>query len=137
MAKPMHVAVVSPEGQIWSGESSGVSVRTVEGSLGILSDHEPVLTILAPGAAEIITLDGRREVIAVSGGFMTVNDNLVTILTDSAIMGQEISLEAARRELAELEVLRDEGDNDDENEHRYNQALSQIRAAEKFRALQQ
>ncbi|MDR0836861.1 MAG: ATP synthase F1 subunit epsilon [Propionibacteriaceae bacterium] len=135
MATPMQVEVVSPEGQIWEGQSVGVSVRNVEGSLGILSDHEPLLTILAPGAAEIITLDGRREVIAVSGGFMTVNENVVTILTDSAEMGHEISLEEARRELAQLEELRGEGDNDDEDEHRYNQVLSQIRAAEKYHEL--
>ncbi|MDR0435673.1 MAG: ATP synthase F1 subunit epsilon [Propionibacteriaceae bacterium] len=135
MSDPIQVEVVSPEGVIWQGEAVGVTVRNVEGSLGILSGHEALLTVLVPGAVEIITMDGRREVIAAAGGFMTVYENQLSILTDHAVMGHEISLDEARLSLAQMEELMRRGDNSDEDTHRYNQCVAQLKAAEKYAEL--
>ncbi|MDR2620361.1 MAG: F0F1 ATP synthase subunit epsilon [Propionibacteriaceae bacterium] len=137
MSGPIKVEVVSPEGIIWQGNAVGVTVINVEGSLGILIDHEPLLTLLAPGAAEIITEDGRREVMAVAGGFMSVFENRLSILTDHAVMGHEISIDEARRGFAKMEELQRVGDYTDEDEHLYNQYLAQIKAAEKYAELHQ
>ncbi|MDR1355510.1 MAG: F0F1 ATP synthase subunit epsilon [Propionibacteriaceae bacterium] len=134
-SSPIQVEVVSPEGIIWQGEAVGVTVRNVEGSLGILIDHEPLLTVLAPGAAEIIVEDGRREVIAVAGGFMSVFENRLSILTDHAVMGHEISVDEARRGFAKMADMIEKGDYTDEDEHLYNQYLAQIRAGEKYAEL--
>lgn len=135
MSGTINAEVVSPEGIIWQGEAVGVTVRNVEGSLGILVDHEPLLTLLAPGAAEIITLDGRREVLAVAGGFMSVFENRLSILTDHAVMGHEISVDEARIGFAQISGVIESGEYTDEDEHLYNQYLAQIRAAEKYAEL--
>ncbi|GMA92168.1 hypothetical protein GCM10025869_26970 [Homoserinibacter gongjuensis] len=46
----LNVAVVSAERELWTGEATQVIARTTEGEIGILTGHEPVLAILAPGS---------------------------------------------------------------------------------------
>ncbi|HEY5579285.1 MAG TPA: ATP synthase F1 subunit epsilon [Acidimicrobiia bacterium] len=79
----MRVDVVSPEGVVWSGEAELVVARTVEGELGVMADHEPVMAALATGAVEIVHAGGRTE-IGLHGGFLQVVDNQVTLLADRA-----------------------------------------------------
>ena len=68
----LFVDVVAADRRVWEGEALSVIVRTMEGDIGILPNHEPVLAVLVPSAAEVLTADGKREVIAVDGGFSTV-----------------------------------------------------------------
>lgn len=136
MAAPMHVTVVAPQGVIWEGESINTVVRTTEGDIGILSNHEPILAALIPCAAEIVTLDGTREIIAVEGGFISVYNNKISLLSDSAIRAGEISLTDARRELAELHEVINAGTSTDREERRYNQLLAQVKAGERYAEIQ-
>ena len=53
MAEPMQVEVVSADRVVWSGKSSNVIAKTVEGEIGILPGHEPVLGVLVPSAVVI------------------------------------------------------------------------------------
>ena len=69
MAEPMQVEVVCADRVVWSGKSSNIIAKTVEGDIGILPGHEPVLAVLVPGAVEIFSEDGPREIVAVDGGF--------------------------------------------------------------------
>jgi F-type H+-transporting ATPase subunit epsilon len=66
-----------------------------EGYLGILRDHAPLVTQLMPGKLTVKDLDGNETVYAVSGGFLEVNHNTVTLLADSLELGTEIDLERA------------------------------------------
>ena len=66
-----------------------------EGYLGILRDHAPLVTQLMPGKLTVKDLDGNETVYAVSGGFLEVSHNTVTLLADSLELGVEIDLERA------------------------------------------
>lgn len=101
----LHVELVNPEGEIWSGAAELVIARTKDGEIGILTNHAPVIGILAEGSTVQIRPDGQVSpdiFAAVSGGFLSVADNRVSILAqhsqlgaDVDIVGTEAALEAA------------------------------------------
>lgn len=105
MAKSFQVDVVAPEETVWSGEAEFLVARTVDGEIGILADHEPVMAALATGAV-IIEHAQERTVIGVHGGFLQVLANQVTLLTDRAQIAEGGRDEATRlaEELRELEA---------------------------------
>ena len=79
----LHVALVSPSQQVWSGEASFVSARTTEGELGVLPGHAPLFGVLVDGAVSIKGTDGTTQQFNVSGGFLSVSNDRVSILTES------------------------------------------------------
>ena len=79
----LNVELVSPTERVWSGKASFVSARTVEGDLGILSDHAPLFRVLVDGAVSIKGIDGSTTEFTVSGGFLSVSNNRVSILTET------------------------------------------------------
>ena len=82
---PMRVDVVSPEAVLWSGEAEFVVARTVDGEIGILAHHEPLMAALAGGTVEIQSGNDRIQV-QVGGGFLQIFDNMVTLLADDAAL---------------------------------------------------
>ncbi|OLC62837.1 MAG: F0F1 ATP synthase subunit epsilon [Ktedonobacter sp. 13_1_40CM_4_52_4] len=99
----LHVEVVTAERELYSGEADMVSAPGSEGRLGILPRHAALLTTLMPGELTI-KLDGAEEPIFVSGGFLEVSGNIVTVLADTAEYAEEIDqarAEAARRRAQE------------------------------------
>ncbi len=80
----LTVEVVSPEQRVWSGEASMVSARTIEGDIGILPNHAPLIGVLADGTVTIKVGDGRTESFAISGGFISVSNNRVSVLGETA-----------------------------------------------------
>jgi F-type H+-transporting ATPase subunit epsilon len=131
MADPMQVEVVSADRVVWSGRATNIIAKTVEGDIGILPGHEPVLAILVPGGVEIITTENTREIVAVDGGFMSVAQGRVSVLSEYARMAGEISLAQAEKELAEAQARLDAGDDDDETRQHFTRASAQVRAAQK------
>jgi len=99
----LAVELVSAERRIWSGEASMVLARTVEGDLGILPHHAPLLGILVNGVVTIRVADGSVETAAVHGGFLSVANNRVSILAEVAELGSEIDLDRAREALAQAQ----------------------------------
>ena len=79
----LKVELVSPTERVWSGEETFVSARTVEGDLGILSNHAPLFGVLVDGAVSIKGVDGTTTSFNVSGGFLSVANNRVSILTET------------------------------------------------------
>ena len=79
----LKVELVSPTERVWSGEATFVSARTVEGDLGILSNHAPLFGVLVDGAVSIKGVDGTTTSFNVSGGFLSVANNRVSILTET------------------------------------------------------
>jgi F-type H+-transporting ATPase subunit epsilon len=80
----LRVEVVTPEKRVWSGEAKMVTARTLEGELGILSDHSPLLGVLADGTVSIKSTDGSVNDFVIHGGFISVANNRVSILGESA-----------------------------------------------------
>lgn len=79
----LNVELVSPTERVWSGQASFVSARTVEGDLGILSNHAPLFGVLVDGTVSIKGIDGSTTEFTVSGGFLSVANNRVSILTET------------------------------------------------------
>ena len=100
---PIHLEIVTAERVVLSDDVDQVNVPTKDGRVGILPRHAPLLTILDIGELTIIK-DGATTPFAVSGGFMEVLPNRVTILADTAERADEIDearAEEARRRAEE------------------------------------
>ena len=79
----LTVEVVSPEKRVWSGEANMVSTRTLEGDIGVLPNHAPLLGVLVDGKVVIKGTDGSTHEFAVNGGFISVAKNRVSILGEA------------------------------------------------------
>jgi F-type H+-transporting ATPase subunit epsilon len=80
----LKVAVVSPTQEVWSGEATFISARTTDGDLGVLPGHTPLFGVLVDGAVTIKVADGTTQDFNVHGGFLSVSNDRVSILTESA-----------------------------------------------------
>jgi F-type H+-transporting ATPase subunit epsilon len=80
----MRVAIVSPESEVWSGEADMVIARTVDGEIGVLPGHVPLLGVLAEHGQVRVKTAGREIVAAVDGGFVSVTKEGVSILAERA-----------------------------------------------------
>jgi len=129
----MQVEVVSADRVVWSGRSSNIIAKTVEGEIGILPGHEPVLGVLVPSAVVIFCDEGTptREIVAVDGGFISVSQGRVSILSEYARMADEVTVAEAEKELAEAQRILDTGDGSDEDRKDFLRATAQLRAAQK------
>jgi F-type H+-transporting ATPase subunit epsilon len=95
MAGVVRVEVVTPERLVWSGPAEMVIARGVEGELGVLPHHAPLITALLDSPLEIRLPGGARTVIAVRGGFLEVKPDRVTVLADEAELPEEEGAVAA------------------------------------------
>ncbi|MEV4536341.1 F0F1 ATP synthase subunit epsilon [Asanoa sp. NPDC049518] len=85
MANQLHVELVSVEEKVWTGEAEMLVARTTEGELGVLPGHAPLLGQLAEPSQIRIKLDGGQTLAYdVAGGFLSVTENGVTVLAESA-----------------------------------------------------
>ncbi|MDG2960405.1 F0F1 ATP synthase subunit epsilon [Bisgaard Taxon 10/6] len=88
-----NLTVVSAEEKIFEGVVRSIQATGSEGELGILAGHIPLLTGIKPGIVKITCEDNSEEVLYVSGGFLEVQPNIVTVLADVAIRGSELDQE--------------------------------------------
>jgi F-type H+-transporting ATPase subunit epsilon len=86
MASPLTVSVVSADQEIWSGEATMVIAKTVEGEIGILAGHEPLLAILAEGEVRVTQASGARITAQADDGFLSVENNTITIVARNAAL---------------------------------------------------
>jgi len=123
----MHVALVVPDRELWSGEASMVIAKTTEGDIGVLTGHSPVFGVLAEGSlVEIVAEDESRVRAAVSGGFLSVADNKVSVLAAQALLGDEIDTSEAQ---SELDAALSEAGSGPEEPAEAKYARAQLRAA--------
>jgi F-type H+-transporting ATPase subunit epsilon len=131
----LRVELVAPDGEIWSGRAQMVIAKTLDGDLGLLTGHSPVLAILADGSLiRIIDPEGdegsagQEVVAAVSSGFLAVADDRVSILSRQAQLGPGVDTSAVRAELdATLEGAGPVAPEEEPTEVKYARAL--LRAA--------
>lgn len=79
----LHVELVSPERILYSGEAEMVVCRTTDGEIAFLTGHAPFVGALGEGTVKVEPVSGPVVEAAVSGGFVEVRDNTVTILSDA------------------------------------------------------
>lgn len=127
MPENLEVDVVSADRVVWSGEATFVVARTPEGEIGVLRNHSPVLSVLVPGTVELVTTDNQRVQAVVDGGFLSVANNRVSILSGHAELAGEIDVARARQD---LEAARQADDDDTGVEERIRFAEARIAAAE-------
>jgi F-type H+-transporting ATPase subunit epsilon len=104
----LRVELVAPDGEIWSGRARMVIAKTLDGELGVLTGHSPVLgilaegslvRILAPEAGEGEAGAGQDVLAAVSSGFVAVADDRVSILSRQAQLASTVDTGAIQAEL--------------------------------------
>jgi F-type H+-transporting ATPase subunit epsilon len=93
----LKLEIVTPEKKILDESVDSVTVPTASGEAGILPNHAPLISALKPGILSYSN-KGTTERLAVSGGFVEVSSNTVSVLTDTAETAAEIDADAARAE---------------------------------------
>ncbi len=92
--KTIQLNIVSLEKAIYSGAVEMVIVSAIDGDIGILPGHAPLLTMIQPGNIRI-KITGQQEVYYVSGGILEVQPTVVTILADTIVRAEELDENAA------------------------------------------
>ena len=78
----MRLEIISPDEEIFTGDVSSIIVPAIDGSLGILNNHAPMITTLKEGVIELIEASGSNKTIDVKGGVLEVLSNKVVILAE-------------------------------------------------------
>ncbi len=128
----IHLDIVSAEKEIFSGLVQSVVVTGALGELGVMLGHTPLLTSLRPGEVRLVKLNGETEIIYISGGFLEVQPNLVTILADTAERAADLDEAAAReaQKIAQSKIAQKT------SELEYSKALAELaQAAAQLRAI--
>ena len=94
----MRLEIVTAERVVYSEEVNILVAPGIDGELGILPHHAPLLTVLKPGEIRVVK-DGEETNISVSGGFLEVIGNKVTILADTAEHAEEIDIQRSEEAL--------------------------------------
>lgn len=89
MADALNVDIVGPDRVLWSGAAKSVTVPTVEGEIGLLAGHVPVLSVLKAGTIRVGSSTDAGHELAISGGFVSFDHNVVTIVADTAAESDE------------------------------------------------
>ena len=122
MPGTLEVHLVTPEREVWVGEASIVVARAIDGDVGILPGHAPMVAALAVGALFIETESEGRTAYAVDGGFVHVvsreDGTRVDILAEHAEQAEEIDAAEARRFEERAAELRDD--------HQYAEARTEL-----------
>jgi F-type H+-transporting ATPase subunit epsilon len=120
------VHLVTPEREVWAGEADFVTARGVDGDLGVLPGHAPLLAALAVGPV-FIDAGGSRTAVAVDGGFLHVaHDDDVTrvdILAEHALLSEELGQDDAESRERRADELRSEDRLDEAREERAKAAV--------------
>ncbi len=90
----LNVELVQPEGELWAGNAELVIARTLDGEVGLLTNHAPIIGILYEGSLIQIRPESPGQpavVAAVSGGFLSMANNRVSILARDAVLGADVN----------------------------------------------
>ena len=131
----MRLEIVTAEGTVFADDVNEVVAWGIEGQLGILPHHAPLMTMLQPGDL-LIRKDNEEHYLAISGGFLEVRPDKVIILADACERAEEIDMEraeAARRRVDEILKTRPPDVDTAAAEAALRRSLARIKAAEKRR----
>ncbi len=131
----LKLDIVTAERVVYSAEVEEVIAPGVEGQLGILPHHAPLMTILQAGEL-VVKKGGQEEILAISGGFLEVRPDHVIILADQAERAEEIDAaraEAARKRAEERLKQRPAGVDETRAEAALRRALVRLQVAERVK----
>lgn len=105
----LEVNLVAADRAVWSGKASFVRAKTADGDVGIYAGHQPVLSVLKPSVAMIKTRledgsDGETLLVALHGGYISVDNDRVSLLSEAAELTDEIDPARAEQALARAEA---------------------------------
>jgi F-type H+-transporting ATPase subunit epsilon len=123
----LEVHVVTPEREVWTGEADMVVAQSVEGQLGILPGHAPLLALLDIGPLRVVTGRGDEVRAVIEGGFLHVAFDRVDVLAEYAIPKDEIDAGAERARKEELEGRLAQADEEEREELRAELARARAR----------
>jgi F-type H+-transporting ATPase subunit epsilon len=98
----LTVEVVTPEALKFSGQARQVQLPGVLGEMGVLPNHEPLVTMLNPGVVDVRSTEGNR-IFAVAQGFATIQNNKVVCLVDDAVEAGKVNTAKVTEEVGRLE----------------------------------
>jgi len=109
MADSLQIELVAADRVVWSGQATEISARTVEGDLGVLRGHAPLLSLLVPGVVTIHPAEGGDVVkAAVGSGFLSVADDHISVLSEDISLADELDKAAVEAELTAAKESEDE-----------------------------
>jgi F-type H+-transporting ATPase subunit epsilon len=125
------VEVLTPEGEVFSGEVEMVSTRTTVGSIGLLANHEPLLARLEPTELRLYRAEGDIVRFAQAEGYMQFADNRALVLVEEAIDPERLDRPTYETKLSEARAAAERADEDSEEHAR---ALRDAKRYEAFLA---
>jgi F-type H+-transporting ATPase subunit epsilon len=99
----VDVEVLTPEGEVWSGEARQVSTRTEVGEIGILANHSPVLAALRPTELRLHVSDSETKRYAQAHGWLQVYGNRARLLLEEVIPPEDLDSGALKEQLSDAE----------------------------------
>lgn len=133
MAKKIQIEITCPDKNFYSGEADMLIVRTLEGDMAVMADHEPYVCPIAVGPFKIVD-NKEKQIGAMAGGFLHVGDNKVTVISDSVEWDHEIETNRAlaAKERAERRLQSKAADLDFKRaEYALKKAINRINVAKK------
>ena len=131
---PLQLEIVTPERLAYSDQVDSVQLPGIEGELGVLPHHTPLVSILGVGEL-LIRTGGQEESFAIVGGFLQVRPDKVIVMAEDADMASEIDLEKAQEARREAEKALESGYHEGADlslaRASLQQALLRIRVAER------
>lgn len=100
MSKPLHCLVVTPEATVLEQDAEFVALPLFDGEIGIAAGHSPLIGRLGFGEMRIRSQGGSTSRYYIDGGFVQVVDNVVSILTNRAVLAASVKAEVAEQSLA-------------------------------------
>lgn len=108
MERTLLCEIVTPERIVYRNEVRMVVAPTIDGEIGILPLHQPLVSPLDPGEIRVMHDDDRVEWFAISGGYIQVHEDKVIVLADQAAASSQIDVERARQALQHAKERMDE-----------------------------
>lgn len=111
MADSIKISMLTPEKEFFVGEVTEIGTESIQGKLGILLDHMPLVTALKPCQTEIVSVDGKKRTAFTSNGILKVMNNEVSILCEACEWPEDIDAARAKsaKERAEKRLVQKDG----------------------------
>ncbi|MDD5020861.1 MAG: ATP synthase F1 subunit epsilon [Endomicrobiaceae bacterium] len=134
MTKLFKLDILSPEGSVFSGEISQMTLPTETGIITILADHADIITKLSSGQVEI-EHEGEMKFIAIMGGFLEVSNNVASIIADFAVRSEELDEQKIQKakEYAEEQLNKKDKLTSAINEHDLQKAVLELKFFDKIK----
>ena len=128
MAESFRVEVLTPEGEVFNDEVEMVSTRTAVGSIGVLANHQPLLSLLNPTELRLYKSESDVEKFAQGEGYLQVVDNQALVLVEEAIRPDDLDKSDIESRLKDAEQSLESAEKDSEEYRRHERSVKRYKA---------